>query len=410
MNVCPRIGKRRWLALLVAAWTVLASGHGLAQGGPRVGATLQDPVVEVNEGTEYQISVVNGRAETPPPAPVLAGLAFQYIGPVSSRNMFLGGGGLRMSDTTTYRYAVRAARPGRYVIPGQEVMVGGSALRTLPLTLTVEGTGAGGGGTPPSQTVSAELIIPKKSAYVGESFPVEVRSYFGTDVSAHVSPDVTLTGEGFSVRKFTPPVIRSQVIEGIHYDIAFYKSAVVGLKIGTLAVGPAETEPIVQLPMSPSQRRRANDPYNLFGGLSLQQAPQQMKINTEPVTLEIKPLPPGKPETFTGGIGQFKLDVEAEPRRAQAGDPVTVRLILSGQGNFERIGPPLLADEHGLKAYPPNAKFKADDEVGMSGVKTFEQVVIADGARTSLPSYRFSYLDPATGKYASLDTPPASFV
>ena len=115
--------------------------------------------------------------------------------------------------------------------------------------------------------------------------------------------------------------------------------------------------------------------------------------------LEIKDLPPGKPADFSGGIGQFKLDVEAEPRRAQAGDPVTVRLLLSGQGNFDRISPPVLSDEHGLKTYPPSAKFKADDDVGLSGVKTFEQVVIADGARTSLPAYRFNYLDPATGKY-----------
>ncbi len=408
MNVCPKIGKRWRLALLLAVWTVFVSSRGLAQGGPQVGATLQDPVIGVGEATEYEISVVNGQADNPPPAPVLAGLTFQYIGASSSRNMFLGGGGLHMSNTTSYRYSVRAARPGRYVIPGQEVMVGGSALRTLPLTLTAEGSGADGGGTPPSQTVSAELIIPKKSAYVGESFPAEVRSYFGTDVRAHVSPDVTLTGAGFSVQKFTPPVISSQVVEGIHYDTATYKTAVVGLKVGTLTVGPAETEPVVQLPLTRAQRRRANDPYNLFGGMDLQQPPQQMKVNTEPVTLEIESLPPGKPETFTGGIGQFKLDVEVEPRRAQAGDPVTVRLILSGQGNFERVGSPVLADEHGLKVYPPNAKFKADDDVGLSGVKTFEQVVIADGARTTLPSYRFSYLDPAVGKYVSLDTPPVA--
>ena len=100
--------------------------------------------------------------------------------------------------------------------------------------------------------------------------------------------------------------------------------------------------------------------------------------------------------------------METEPRQAQAGDPVTVRLILSGQGNFDRVNPPALADEQGLKVYPPSAKFKADDEVGLSGVKTFEQVVIADSARSSLPSYRFNYLDPATGKYVSLDTAPVA--
>ena len=406
MNVCSRIGK-----LLLVAWLVLGCAQARAQNGsPTVGATLQDPVIDVGEATEYQISVVNGRADNPPPAPVVAGLTFQYVGQATNSNYFYDSRtGMRALNSLIYRYAVRALRPGRYVIPGQEVMVGGTALRTLPMTLSAEGTGAAG-ATPPSQTVTSELLVPRKSAYVGESIPVEVRSYFGLDVRGAPDPEPVLTGEGFSVQKFTPPAIGPQILDGIRYNTASYKSAVAGLKIGTLTVGPAETEPVVRLPLSSSRRRRQNgyDPLeSLFGGMSL--GPEQrIKVRTDPVTVEIKALPAGKPADFSGGIGQFKLDVEAEPRRALAGDPVTVRLILSGQGNFDRVNPPVLADEHGLRVYPPGAKFKADDEVGLSGVKTFEQVVIADGPRAALPAYRFSYLDPATGKYVSVETPPVA--
>ena len=117
------------------------------------------------------------------------------------------------------------------------------------------------------------------------------------------------------------------------------------------------------------------------------------------MNIEIKPLPPGKPADFSGAIGDFKLEAEADPHKAQAGDPVTVRLLLSGRGNFDRIAAPVLSDEHGLRTYPATSKFKADDEVNLSGIKTFEQVVIADGARSSLPAYHLSYLDPTTGKY-----------
>ena len=82
--------------------------------------------------------------------------------------------------------------------------------------------------------------------------------------------------------------------------------------------------------------------------------------------------------------------------------------MLSGKGNFDRIAAPVLTDDKGLRTYPATSKFKADDDVGLSGIKTFEQVLTADGPRTSLPPYRFSYLDPATGKYVTLDTPPVA--
>ncbi len=404
------------MALLVAACAVFGAGGIRAQqaGGPAVSAALEESTVEAGEATRYQISVVNGRADSPPPVPVVAGLTFQYIGQETSESYYFDSRtGARSINTFVYNYTVRAMHAGRYVIPGQEVMVKGVAQRTPPLTLAAEDGGASGSGsTSPDRALTSELILPKRSAYLGESIPLEVRSFFGLSINGHPDPDPILTGEGFSVQKFTPAVIRPQTVDGVHYNTASYKSAIAGLKIGTLTVGPAETAPIVQMPVSPA-RRRSNrggfDPFaNLFGGSNLMTQEQQVKVRTEPVSLEIKPLPAGKPEDFSGGIGQFKLDVEAEPRRAQAGDPVTVRLILSGQGNFERINAPVLADERGLKTYPPKAKFKADDDVGLSGVKTFEQVVIADGARTSLPSYRFSYLDPGTGNYVSLDTAPVA--
>ncbi len=413
MNACSKIGKP-----LLAAALFLAFGTGGVRaqqtGGPAVSAALEESTVDAGEATRYQISVVNGQADSPPPVPVVPGLTFQYIGQESNESYYYDSrSGGRAINTSVYNYTVRAMHAGRYVIPGQEVMIKGAAQRTPPLTLIAGDSGASGGGsTSPDRALTSELIIPKRSAFLGESIPVEVRSFFGLSINGHPDPDPMLTGEGFSVQKFTPALIRSQIVDGVRYNTASYKSAVAGLKIGTLTVGPAETAPIVQMPVSRSQQRSNQggfDPFaSLFGGRSLMTPEQQIKVRTDPVTLEIKELPAGKPTDFSGGIGQFKLDVETEPRRAQAGDPVTVRLILSGQGNFERINAPTLTDEHGLKTYPPSAKFKADDDVGLSGVKTFEQVVIADGARTSLPSYRFSYLDPGTGKYVSLDTPPVA--
>ena len=409
MRLPPRIGKALAVCLLLLTAWCLPSARA-ARGGASAAASLSDTSVDAGEQTQFRISVTNGDAEEPPRAPNVEGLSITYAGRSASSQYNFSNGSLSQSTTTTYVYTVDTERPGRYAIPGQEVRLSdGSVLRTLPVTLTVLGSGGGTGGNKPP--AYCELIVPKKSAYVGESVPIEVRANYVAN-SLHVaSPEVILSGDGFSVQNFTPPRPLGQVSQDGRYHVDLYRSAIAGVKIGTLTVGPATIIPTLQLPRTAGSRRRSfNDPFaDPFGQFDPYNMapPRQVQLRSELAVLEVKPLPDaGKPADFSGAIGQFKLEADAVPNKAATGDPVTVRLRLSGQGNFDRVAAPVLSDDRGLRTYPPSAKFKADNEVNLSGTKTFEQVVIADGPRTTLPSYHFNYLDPATGKYVVIDTPP----
>ena len=413
MNPSRRIGNpAASLRLILIALAAMAFCPAAWAENVTVSATLVDPSVDAGQPAEYHIDVLNGRPEHAPPAPRVDGLTITAAGQTQSQQINLGfGTGMQRTITTTYIYNVETSHPGHFVIPGQQIDVDGTTLRTLPVTLDVMGTGASGGESP-GQSISAELIIPKTSVYVGESFPVELRTSFGQNITIRQPDgDPILDGEGFSAQKFTRPRGEMREVNGYPATVISYKTAVTGVKTGTLTVGPITTMPVVVLPRGRQPRRRSyNDPFanpffdDPFGQFSA--PPKQITLKSNTVNVEVTGLPPGKPANFSGAIGDFKLEAEADPRKAQAGDPVTVRLILSGRGNFDRIAAPVLSDERGLRTYPATSKFKADDEVNLSGVKTFEQVVIADGARTSLPAYHFTYLDPATGKYATLDTPP----
>ena len=404
MKLPRRIGRALVFCLLLA-WPA----HGWAARSPAsVAASLSDSSVDAGEQTQFLVSVTNGEVEEVPRTPTVDGLTMAYAGKSSSSQYTFNNGSLTQSATTTYVFTVGTERPGRFTVPGQEVhLTDGAVLRTLPVTLTVLGSGNSGGG---KDLTYAELVIPKKSAYIGESVPIEVRAGFAANVRHNPSQEVILGGDGFSVQAFTPPRSTGSSTQDGRYTVDLYKSSVAGVKIGTVSVGPATVNPTVQMPRTGGGRRRSfNDPFDPFGQMDPYNVspPRLVSLKTDAVTLEVKPLPEeGKPVDFSGAIGQFRLAAEAVPNKANTGDPVTVRLRLSGQGNFDRIAPPTLRDEHGLRTYPATAKFKADDEVGLSGTKTFEQVVIAEGPRTTLPSYRFNYLDPATGKYVTVDTPP----
>ncbi len=416
----PGPGAWATCGLLFLVLTLGSIPHARAQSTPPAAtASVTDTNVEGGQQVEYQIQVMGGQPNRPPPAPQVEGLTITYTSESQSVQFESSNSGTHLNRTMVYTYIVDTDKAGRYVIPGQDIALNNSAtVRTSPVALNVTGSGATTGGRGSDLATFAELTLAKKTAYVGESVPVEVRAYFGIRLNvARVDGNPILNGDGFSAQKFTQPQQDTQVVEGVQFNLVKYKSSIAPVKTGELSLGPVVMEHVVQVPRTQQTRarRRFNDPFNdpffnndpfgAFGGGSIA---KQVKMQSDPVKLEVKPLPPGAPEDFSGAIGQFKLEVEPQgnPRKVQAGDPVTLHIRVQGEGNFDRIKAPVLTDENGLQTYPATAKFKAEDDVDFRGTKTFEQVVIPRSARTTLPAYRLVYLDPSTGKYVTLETPP----
>src|SRR5207302_10433438 len=92
----------------------------------------------------------------------------------------------------------------------------------------------------------------------------------------------------------------------------------------------------------------------------------------------------------------------------QFGDPITVTTEISGRGNFDRVNAPAVEDERGWHKYPPSSKFKQDDEVGISGTKTFETVLSPNEKKQTLPLLAFSYFDPIKEHYVTLRIEPVA--
>jgi hypothetical protein len=90
-----------------------------------------------------------------------------------------------------------------------------------------------------------------------------------------------------------------------------------------------------------------------------------------------------------------------------AGDPVTLRLHVSGAGNFDRVDSQMLERNDQWKTYPPKSSFSATDLLGYKGEKTFEQPLIAaQSGDQTIPALSFSYFDPETKRYERAQTAP----
>src|SRR5216110_1089656 len=410
---------RAFLIGTVAA--ILAASSTFAD-SPNVTAVLSNSEVAVGETVELQIKVTGPGDARPPDEISIDGLEIHATG--TSRQFEIHN--FTTNSSVTYNYTVLPLQAGRFTLPPQTVRAGGKLLKTPELVLNVADSAGRSSGARPSrgaqsQPVSArdllfaELIVPKKVAYVGEIVPVQIRMGFDPRIRPRLIEPPEITGQGFTAQKLQQSGQTTETINGRPYDVVTYKTAIAAARAGKFEVGPVKAKAQVIVPRARSApRSRARSPFDLFdlddpfsdpffsNPFAQMGERRDVDINSQPVALEVKPLPPNAPPSFSGAIGNFAMTTDAKAKSVQVGDPITVTSAISGRGNFDRVNAPAIEDERGWHKYPPSSKFKQDDEVGISGTKTFEMVLSPNEKKQGLPLLAFSYFDPVKQQYVTL--------
>ncbi len=409
--------------LIVTIGGTLAASSAFAD-SPSVTAVLSNSEAVVGEMVELQIKVSGSRDAKLPENIVVNGLE---IHPTGTSHQFE----MRNFTTTssvTYSYRILPLQAGRFTIPSQTIQVGGKSLRTPDLTLNVADSPGSSSASRPSQRAQpgtaskfafAELIVPKKTAFVGEMVPVQIRLGFDPRAYPRLTDGPEITGQGFTAQKLQQSGENEETVDGRLYHVVTFKTAIAAARAGKFEIGPVKAK--AQVVVSRSRRSpRGRSPFDLFNMDDPFSDPffsnpfsqfgerREVEIQSDPVALEVKPLPPNAPPDFSGAIGNFTMTTDAKPKSVQVGDPITVTSTVSGRGNFDRVGAPVLEDERGWHKYPPSSKFAKDDEVGISGTKTFETVLSPNEKKQTLPVMEFAYFDPVKEQYVTLRSDPVA--
>lgn len=405
---------------LFAVLCVLGAISSAIAAEPKVTAVLSSSETAVGQPVQLEIKVTGTANPKPPGEFNVDGLEIQSAGVSRQYQMQ----NFNVNYSFTYNYTIMPLRAGTFKIPSQMVDAGGKSLPTPELTLNVvnsgratsgaqrRGGGSGGGADVDASKIGfIEMLLPKTTAYVGEVVPVQVRLGFNMRAPVEsLGSGLQIAGQGFTTQKFPEPRQTIETVNGTSYQVFIFKTAISAARTGKLEIGPAEVNPVVRV-ARPQQRNPSlprdlfDDPFfnNFFNDPAFAPSmPKEIKLTSEPATLEVKPLPPNAPPRFAGAVGTFTMKVDASPKKAKAGDPITVTASVTGRGNFDRVAAPELNDDPGWHRYPSSDKFKQDDDVGISGEKTFETVLSANERKDKLPPLSFSFFDPIKEKYVTL--------
>lgn len=411
----------RWIKVIIASLCLLAPvGYAMAQALDALSYETMEPSrIKLGESATLRITGFGQLKDVT--LPTIPGLVFEPIGrsqgfdfvngTVIPANFIL----IRVTPQFAGIFSIPGLTPSSRSI-GLEVVKGDepnpytwrSQLPTPPPVPTAslpKGVQLQAGGA-----VFVHLAIAARPIYVGESVPVEIDVGIRPGIVTSVNGLPTLKGSDFTFNNLsTKPERREETIEGGDFVVLTWHSALAAVKPGDFSLS-AETPVTVKMnALSTEDRAVASRlAWPLLQSMYNGVAPREMTIESFPSRLTVLPLPTeGQPANFNGAVGDFQVSSDISPAAVAAGEPLTLRLHISGHGNFDRVDATMFDHLDHWKTYPAKSSFTPGDAVGNEGEKVFEQPLIAaQSGEQSIPGLEFSYFNPNTRRYQSAQTPP----
>lgn len=131
-------------------------------------------------------------------------------------------------------------------------------------------------------------------------------------------------------------------------------------------------------------------------------------IQTQPETISVQPLPGSAPAGFSGAVGNFNITAEVDLNQTKVNDAVTLTINISGKGNLETFADPQWEIGPQWRAFDSQSATDIQSQAGViTGTRTIEQVLVPTvGGEFTLPTIEFSFFDPQSGTYQSVETDP----
>jgi hypothetical protein len=370
--------------------------NALSANAQRAVANLDRTTVAVGEGVGFSIACENFQPLRLPSLPTIPGLRISNSG--SGRSFQLGGG--QQISTLTYNFLITANKTGTYTIPGVSIQSNSGLFKTQPLKLRVVKADSPDNKSQLSDYAFIRLIPSKDKAYVGEPIPIEIQLFLQN--GRFNMPE--LTAEGFNLTEYPEPQSSRAQKGNAIYQVRTFQTVAIPVKAGNLKIGPVKMDVVLKIRQNQRRRSPFNDP---FEGLLTRYQDVPAKIEAKAQNITVRPLPTeGQPDNFNGAVGEFSMLAKASALEVTVGDPVTINIELSGIGTIESLNFPK-PEWPDFKSYEPTILSKKTDPLGLSGLKTFEQVIIPENETIKeIPNLKIPYFDPKSESYKVLSQGP----
>ena len=379
----------------------------IAVATPAVYAQQQDIEVdaevdksELAVGEEFTLRVnINGSLNPQPPAiPQYDGI--RRLGPPSMQRQTWVRNGISGS-TVSFFYQFRATQVGKVKIDPISVTVSGKTYETEPMEIEVfrglvvptpvpgQADAASEDASSTESSMFVVAAVDNDKPHLGEqitfTFKFYRRSVLFPSFGRFGQPRFAPPGfTGFWNGEETDQQEYTETIDGRRYQVVELETILFPTVVGTLVIEPAGL----------------TVPIDFF------EAPDYLE--TDPVVIEVQPLPTTAPAGFTGAVGSFDVTAEVEDTNGKVNEPVQLTVTVTGEGNIETLPDPDWPDFTDWRVFEsPSSSSSRVFDGRMIGSRTYKTILVPEKAgMLTVPEIGYTYFDPSVDEYVEAVTQP----
>lgn len=325
------------------------------------------------------------------------------------------------SSSITYTYTLYAEKAGSYTIGAAHAKAGGKTIASRPFRIQVSGATRNNGSSAPNMhddavspshssggRISSEDLFVKVTAnkkHVHEQEPILLtyKVYTLVDLTSldGKMPDL----KGFHTQEIPLPQQKSFHIEklnGRNYRCVTWSQYVMYPQMtGKMTIPSLTFKGVVVM------QNRNVDPFEAFFNGGSGYIEVKRNIVAPAIDIQVDPLPQ-KPTDFSGGVGCFSISSQLLNNTVKAGAPVTLRVVVGGNGNLKLIKQPVVTFPKDFDKYDPKVTDKTKLTTnGLEGNMVYDFLVVPrNQGNYTIPAVSLTYYDTSSNMYKTVKTAP----
>ena len=238
----------------------------------------------------------------------------------------------------------------------------------------------------------------KKTVYTGEPVLVTYKLYTALSSQARVSKQPAFNGCSILELSVSKEGNEENINGKKFHVFIIRKLQVTALQPGTLSLGEATVENVVQLPNAQQTS------YENFS----------CTVSNAPLSIEVLPLPEiHKPLGFAGPVGNFTISARVDSNKVPVGENAVLHITIKGTGNVTGVRSPIVNWPQGTEHFDGSDTQHIDqDNYPVNGYTSFDIPFIGTAEENiTIPPVQFSYFDATLKDYktVSSDSIPVTF-
>ena len=319
-------------------------------------------------------------------------------------NSFFGGGG-GSYKARIYNFKIRAPKKTGQIDVGQMTWEIGGQVQNISSKIPVSVQRAYA-----DDALAVSLTPSKKSIYEGEQFYVTLGFHTYEHFEGGLQATDMSTGNDFIVHRSDLNNMEFKPVEGSRREMqASAKFAWLSpTKSGNLQIPPFKFKYTKRGEPKIVEEKKQMGGMS-FSSRSIKQESVEAEATSPTINITVKPLPAeGKPENFSGMVGDYKFTAEFDRTNLKVGEALTLSINIRGDGTPGTITDPKLPDFGEFRSVPPENNISK--KIAGSKVITSKEIRVflypKKKGSFSIPEISYSWFNPAKKKYETATAGP----